>query len=261
VSSATEGTSAGSKEPALYETIRDQLIEEIRTGSAYPAGALLPSVREMTVKWSVSTTTARKVLAELVAAGYARSEGTRGHVSAGPIPATKPKVTASETEEPVRGTLTVRTLQGVPALENAVAEMTAVDVRAEVPPAEVALALRVAEPSAPLIVRRTLSKDEHGVPVELQTSYFTNAIVADVSQDAHEASDRLEDVEARSGQSTRWGRQHLMARHPTDSEAAALALNPTSSVLVRVRQMIQGEDMPVAYSEVVWPGEGVRLLL
>ncbi len=73
----------------LYEVIRDQLIEEIRSGRRYPAGALLPSVREMTVKWQVSTTTARHVLAELVSAGYARSEGPRGHISNGPDAAPK----------------------------------------------------------------------------------------------------------------------------------------------------------------------------
>jgi DNA-binding transcriptional regulator YhcF (GntR family) len=69
----------------LYETIRDQLISDIRSG-VYPAGALLPSVREITVRWTVSTTTARKVLAELVTAGYVRAEGTRGHVSSGVPP-------------------------------------------------------------------------------------------------------------------------------------------------------------------------------
>ena len=34
-------------------------------------------------RWEVSTTTARKVLDELAAAGFARKEGTRGHISTG----------------------------------------------------------------------------------------------------------------------------------------------------------------------------------
>ncbi|HEU5159533.1 MAG TPA: GntR family transcriptional regulator [Streptosporangiaceae bacterium] len=75
---------AGTGGQKLYEIIRDQLIDDITSGRAYPPGALLPSVREITVKWTVSTTTARKVLSELVNAGYARAEGTRGHVSTGP---------------------------------------------------------------------------------------------------------------------------------------------------------------------------------
>lgn len=68
----------------LYEQLRDQIIEEIRRGT-YPRGSLLPSVREL-VAQGVSTTTARRVLAELAGLGYAEARGTRGYVSAGPPP-------------------------------------------------------------------------------------------------------------------------------------------------------------------------------
>jgi DNA-binding transcriptional regulator YhcF (GntR family) len=63
----------------LYESIRDELIVYIDRG-IYPVGALLPSIRDISGRWGVSTTTARRVLAELVTAGYARPDGTRGHV-------------------------------------------------------------------------------------------------------------------------------------------------------------------------------------
>ena len=66
----------------MYASIRDQLASEITAG-VYPAGALLPSIREIMERWEVSTTTARKVLDELAAAGYARKEGTRGAISTG----------------------------------------------------------------------------------------------------------------------------------------------------------------------------------
>ena len=66
----------------MYASIRDQLASEITAG-VYPAGALLPSIREIMERWEVSTTTARKVLDELAAAGFARKEGTRGHISTG----------------------------------------------------------------------------------------------------------------------------------------------------------------------------------
>ena len=65
----------------IVASIRDQLASEITAG--YPAGALLPSIREIMERWEVSTTTARKALDELAAAGYARKEGTRGHISTG----------------------------------------------------------------------------------------------------------------------------------------------------------------------------------
>ena len=66
----------------MYASIRDQLASEITAG-VYPSGALLPSIREIMERWEVSTTTARKVLDELAAAGYARKEGTRGAISTG----------------------------------------------------------------------------------------------------------------------------------------------------------------------------------
>src|SRR4051794_41903433 len=66
----------------MYASIRDQLASEITAG-VYPAGALLPSIREIMERWEVSTTTARRVLDELTASGYARKEGTRGHISTG----------------------------------------------------------------------------------------------------------------------------------------------------------------------------------
>src|SRR5215468_8094100 len=66
----------------VYASIRDQLASEITAG-VYPAGALLPSIREIMERWEVSTTTARRVLDELAASGFARKEGTRGHISTG----------------------------------------------------------------------------------------------------------------------------------------------------------------------------------
>ena len=78
------GDTAQTTTTRMYASIRDQLASEITAG-VYPAGALLPSIREIMERWEVSTTTARKVLDELAAAGYARKEGTRGaHLHRGP---------------------------------------------------------------------------------------------------------------------------------------------------------------------------------
>jgi DNA-binding transcriptional regulator YhcF (GntR family) len=76
------GDTAQTTTTRMYASIRDQLASEITAG-VYPAGALLPSIREIMERWEVSTTTARKVLDELAAAGYARKEGTRGAISTG----------------------------------------------------------------------------------------------------------------------------------------------------------------------------------
>ena len=86
----------------MYASIRDQLASEITAG-VYPAGALLPSIREIMERWEVSTTTARKVLDELAAAGYARKEGTRGAISTGgPQPGPAPSAGEPARKAPPR---------------------------------------------------------------------------------------------------------------------------------------------------------------
>src|SRR5947208_16609003 len=76
------GETAQTTTPRMYASIRDQLASEINAG-VYPPGALLPSIREIMERWEVSTTTARRVLDELTVSGFARKEGTRGHISTG----------------------------------------------------------------------------------------------------------------------------------------------------------------------------------
>ena len=259
-SSATESESAGGKDSTLWEAIRDQLIEKIRSGT-YGEGVPLPSISAMTVEWSVSTTTARKVLSELVAAGYAESRGTRGYFSRGPNP-TPAQVTPTEPEGSVqsspsarRGSLAVRTRRTVPAHSHIAEESVAVDVRREQAPGEVAVALRLADPSERLIVQRTLVQDDRGVPVEFRVTYMPDPAPAE-PEIPRDALDLLTDYEQRAG------RMYLITRHPTDTEATALAVTPTTCVFVRTN-VIDGEasDSPTCYSETVWPGESIRLAL
>src|SRR5215468_8856093 len=139
----------------MYASIRDQLASEITAG-VYPAGALLPSIREIMQRWEVSTTTARKVLDELAAAGFARKEGTRGHISTGgpqaggvTLPAGE-GVRKSPPPAAVAGRLTVWPAHTLPA-HGSIAPDTdagpaALDVRAEQPPADAALALGITDP-------------------------------------------------------------------------------------------------------------------
>src|SRR3981189_2507185 len=103
----------------MYASIRDQLASETPAG-VYPAGALLPSIREIMERWEVSTTTARKVLDELAAAGYARKEGTRGPPSPGaPHPGPPPSAGDPARKAPppaaVPGRLTVWPVHTIPA--------------------------------------------------------------------------------------------------------------------------------------------------
>src|SRR5215468_979683 len=103
----------------MYASIRDQLASEITAG-VYPAGALLPSIREIMERWEVSTTTARRVLDELAASGFARKEGTRGHISTGGTQATPASSAGEQTRKSpppagVHGRLTVWPVHTIPA--------------------------------------------------------------------------------------------------------------------------------------------------
>src|SRR6266498_2869305 len=149
----------------MYASIRDQLASEITAG-VYPAGALLPSIREIMQRWEVSTTTARKALDELAASGFARKESTRGHISTGgpqasaPVP--PPPASTGREYSPVGdyarkppppiavpGRLTIRPEHTIPAdgsiNMNEGNGIGALDVRAEQAPVDAVLALRITD--------------------------------------------------------------------------------------------------------------------
>src|SRR5260370_12358709 len=180
------GDTAQTTTTRIYASIRDQLASEITAGT-YPAGALLPSIREIMERWEVSTTTARKVLDELAAAGYARKEGTRGHISTGGPPAGP----ASAAGEPARkapppagvpGRLTIWPAHTIPA-HGSVSQgeddgLAALDVRAERPPADAAIALGITDPARQVIVRRRLAATPDNTPVQFRVSYVPAELAA-----------------------------------------------------------------------------------
>src|SRR5947207_2749121 len=162
----------------MYASIRDQLASEITAG-VYPAGALLPSIREIMERWEVSTTTARKVLDELANAGFVRKEGTRGHISTGgpktpPAPSAGDQGRKAPPPATVPGRLTVRPVHTIPASGNIGPGtddgLAALDVRAERPPAEAAMALGITDPSRQVIVRRRLVAAPDDTPVQFRVS-------------------------------------------------------------------------------------------
>src|SRR5260370_5671168 len=173
------GDTAQTTTTRMYASIRDQLASEITAG-VYAAGALLPSIREIRERWEVSTTTARKVLDELAAAGYARKEGTRGAISTGgpqpgPAPAGEPARKAPPPAA-VPGRLTVWPVHTIPAHGSVGPDegngLAALDVRAERPPADAAMALRITDPSRHVIVRRRLTAPPDNTPVQFRVSYI-----------------------------------------------------------------------------------------
>ncbi len=249
----------------LYEIIRDQLIADIDSG-AYPVGALLPSIRDMSVRWTVSTTTARRVLAELVNAGYARAEGTRGHTAIRPEAATKKQGEASQVPEGPASSAAaplVRTAQVITRQGTVDASTTRIDVRSEPAPSDVAIALDLKDSSTPVFVRRRVTADAGGNPIQFRVSYVSPRIGPEstdlVSPDAISAP-WLEVLKTSVGSAITVTESYICARHPNDTEAAMLMLAPSACVLVRVDRTQDSDGLPVDYTVTVWPGDSTRIL-
>jgi DNA-binding GntR family transcriptional regulator len=252
----------------MYVSIRDQLASEITAG-VYPAGALLPSIREIMQRWDVSTTTARRVLDELAASGFARKEGTRGHISTGSPPAPAVGDYARKAPPPiaVAGRLTVRSVHTIPASGTITPHtdggIAALDVRAEQPPADAALALGVADPTWPVIVRRRLLAAADETPVQFRVSYLPAELAENTPiAQPHAIPDAwLTALTTYLGRQVRLASSHVTARHPTPEEAAALALASDAAVLVREDLYHDRRGIPVDFTRTVWPGDATRLVL
>jgi DNA-binding GntR family transcriptional regulator len=255
----------------MYASIRDQLASEITAGT-YPAGALLPSIREVMERWEVSTTTARKVLDELAAAGYARKEGTRGHISTGGPPA-GPASAAGEPERKapppagVPGRLTIWPAHTIPA-HGSVSQgeddgLAALDVRAERPPADAAIALGITDPARQVIVRRRLSAAPDNTPVQFRVSYVPAELAAGtpIAQAAAIPDAWPATLGTYLGTQVRLASSQITARHPNHEEAAALALPSDAAVLVREDIYQDRRGNPVDLTRTVWPGDTTRLVL
>jgi DNA-binding GntR family transcriptional regulator len=252
-----------------YASIRDQLASEITAG-VYPAGALLPSIREIMQRWEVSTTTARRVLDELAAGGFARKEGTRGHISTGGLPPAPPAGDYARKAPPpiaVPGRLTVRSVHTIPASGSITTDtdggLAALDVRTEHPPAEAALALGITDPTRPVMVRRRLLTATDQTPVQFRVSYLPAELAQNtpIAQphaipDAWPAA-----LSAYLGRQVRLASSHLTARHPTQEEAGALALASDAAVLVREDLYQDRRGSPVDFTRTVWPGDATRLVV
>ncbi|MBV9029823.1 MAG: GntR family transcriptional regulator [Pseudonocardiales bacterium] len=252
-----------------YASIRDQLASEITAG-VYPAGALLPSIREIMQRWEVSTTTARRALDELTAGGFARKEGTRGHISTGGAPPAPPVGDYARKAPPpiaVPGRLSVRSVHTIPASGSITPDtdggLAALDVRAERPPADAAVALGVADPTRPVIVRRRLLAAADETPVQFRVSYLPAELAerTPIAQphaipDAWPAA-----LSTYLGRQVRLASSHVTARHPTQEEAAALALASDAAVLVREDIYQDRRGNPVDFTRTVWPGDATRLVV
>jgi DNA-binding GntR family transcriptional regulator len=63
------------------------------------------------------------------------------------------------------------------------------------------------------------------------------------------------------GRQVRLASSHLTARHPSQEEAAALALASDAAVLVREETHEDQNGRPVDYTRTIWPGDSTRLVI
>ncbi|WP_157247948.1 GntR family transcriptional regulator [Nonomuraea typhae] len=252
----------GAPDLPLWQMIRDEFMTEIDSGQRYPAGALLPSVREMRVRWTVSTTTARRVMQELVAAGYARTDSTRGHVSNGPQRSISQSSDSATTSDD-GSSLGIPSVRVVGPSGGSHSDTATVHVRIEPALPEAALALRLGDLSTPVVTRRRLSIDADGIPVQLKTSYLAPGVGENTPLVEPVAIDRewREALAAHAHRDLLPVDGYIQARHPSDNEARVLKISQTACVLVRAELTRDKESNPVDFTVTVWPGDSTRLAL
>src|SRR5262249_54233940 len=158
------------------------------------------------------------------------------------------------------GRLTVRPVHTIPASGSITPEsgggLAALDVRAEHPPADAALALGVADPARPVIVRRRVLAAADETPVQFRGRYLPAELAENTpTAQPHATPDAWPAaLTTYLGRQVRLASSHVTARHPTPEEAAALALASDAAVLVREDIYQDRRGSPVDFTRTVWPG-------
>lgn len=267
-----------------WRAVYDQIVQGILEGQ-YPPGSLLPSNARIQQHWGVSSTTSRRVLAELADAGWAISQGTRGYIAtAGPHDAQyrmgqeiRDMQAPTITDPPLRGTQspltqphqtpqsalprpqhTVPLTGDIPALLTTITNTT---VHAEPAPPDVAHALRLPRPGAPVIVRRHILTDSTGaIPVDLWAAYLDAQHAADgpLGRPDPITANWPEALATHTGLPVTSASSQLYARRPDTYEATALHLTTADIVLVRTTTLFNQDD-PLSYTVNVWPADSTRV--
>lgn len=272
--------------PHRWQSIRDEIIAEIIAGT-YPPGSLLPSNARIQQRWEVSSTTSRKVLAELADAGWARSQGTRGYIATtGPHPeqarsgdavreASPPTVIdppppATSQQRPASPQAAhapfalPRPQHTVPLAGTIAPTLTTIigrSVQPEPAPAEVAHALQLPAPGAPVLVRRHLIADSAGtIPVELWTAYLSADHAGDgpLAQPDPIPGTWPQALTTFTGHAVTTATSHISARRPDPYEAHALNLTTADIVLARATTLY-AEGRPISYAVSVWPASSTQM--
>lgn len=205
--------------PAVAPTwvrVANELRAAITSGH-YGPGALLPSTAELCQQYEISTTTARRVLNQLVAEGLAEARRGRGHIVIRPHPRrAHPVRRYNPSDGPPPRDLTSQLIATGPTSA----------------PPDVAALLDL-DPGHPLYLHTTLLTDPAGTPAELCHAY------AIPDADPHELRAILDAghpwtdaLRKATGRQAAYASAVVSARQATPDEAGLLGMPPTAAVVL-----------------------------
>ncbi|MEV5414443.1 GntR family transcriptional regulator [Thermopolyspora sp. NPDC052614] len=196
--------------------ITAELRQAIATGH-YGPGALLPSTAELCDAYQVSTTTARRVLGQLVMEGLAEARKGRGTVVIRPQP---------------RRTQPVRRYNPADGPAPADIAQTVITSGLDIPPADIA-ALIDADPARPLFHHATALADAYGNPVELCDAYAApDADPEPLRRSLDAGHDWPDAVRKATGRAPAYASTAITARQATPAETDALAMRATAAIVL-----------------------------
>ena len=193
--------------------------------------------------------------------------GTHRGPQPGPAPSAGEPARKAPPRAAVPGRLTVWPVHTIPAhgsvgpdTDNGIA---ALDVRAEQPPADAAVALGITDPSRQVIVRRRLAAAPDDTPVQFRISYIPAELAegTPIAQPTAITDAWPAALTTYLGKQVRLASSQVTARHPNHEEAAALALPSDAAVLVREDIYEDRRGSPVDFTRTVWPGDTTRLIV
>src|SRR6266516_424172 len=236
--------SRGSEHPP-FRQIANALREQIRNGT-YPAGSPLPSERQLTETWGVSSKTIRAALDQLRSEGrivsrqgigsFVRAQQARRQISTDVTNRAANRGIYAAYERAGLRPATTTTVDRVPA------------------PADVAEALGIEEATM-VLIRDRVVRAEGQPPDMLEASYIPLWLVdlAPKLADPHVGGmmNWIEDA----GHGPLWWEDTLTSRMPTQQEREVLDLAPGVPVTVVTGPTFDQDGRPLAYYIGVLPGD------
>lgn len=236
--------SRASEQPP-FRQIASALREQIRSG-AYAAGSLLPSERELTERWGVSSKTIRAALDQLRSEGliisrqgvgtFVREQRARRQISTDITNRSRNRGIYAAYERAGLRPATTTTVDRVPA------------------PADVAEALGIEEATMVLIRDRVVRAE--GQPADMiERSYIPLDIVDAAPNLARPDIGGMMNWIEDAGYGPLWWEDTITSRMPTQQERETLDMPPGVPVTVIVGPTLAPDGRPLAYYLGILPGD------